>query len=58
MRKHFKSDSIKIKFISGATPTPVTVETDITLALFTNTPNLTINPYNKADGGDGLQYRR
>ena len=61
MRKHFKSDSIEIKFISGGDANAGNGGNGYNSGTIGNgnTPNMTINPYNKAEGGDvDYQYRR
>ena len=52
MQKHFKSDSIEIKFISGGDANAGNGGNGYSSGPVGNgnTQNLTINPYNKADG--------
>ena len=51
MRKHYKSDSIEIKFTGGDASAGNGAK-GYNSGDITNTANMTINPYNKAEGGD------
>ena len=51
MRKHFKSNSIEIKF-TGGDASAGNGANGYNSGNITNTATMTINPYNKAEGGD------
>ena len=51
MRKDFKSDSIKIKFTAGDANAGNGGD-GYNDGNITNTPTMTLNPFNKVEGGD------